>query len=312
MTLTCTITSGGADAPAGPAAGTWSIVAVDVDSRQTGVALATCVPAEHSISGPKPEEAGSGSGVVSYSVVGRVSPTVSFELARLVPGAGTIVAQGRVDRGNADRLDRPSALLIAGVPAGTIVEAATSDDPEFEERQYGVASLATRAANFTGRATNGWAGGTSEQFVSVQGNLLVGPEVVDRAMAVFREVGSRPSASLGDALMAALEAGSAEGGDRRCPSDQSALSAFIAVAGPDDRGEEPYLWLAAPSQSIGGDNPVALLRRAYDARQPTATETAPDTDGGPGPVWWALVPLATLVLGSALWAVRRRRRDSVV
>ena len=294
LALACSSTPGNTTAPVQPAAGTWSIVAVDVDSRETGVALATCVPAEPSISGPKPAVAGRGTDVVSYSVVGRVSPTVSFELARLVPGAGAIVAQGRVDRRNADRLDRASVLLVGGAPPGTIVEAATSDDPKFEERQYGVASLATRAANFTGRATNGWAGGTAEQIVSVQGNLLVGPEVVDRAMAVFREVGS------------------AEGGDRRCPSDQSALSAFIAVARPNDRGDEPYLWLAAPSQSIGGDNPVALLRWAYDARQPPAGNREKSSDEVPRLVWWALVPLATLVLASALWAVRRRRGGSVV
>ena len=187
------------------------------------------------------------------------------------------------------------------------MEAATSDDPKFEERQYGVASLAPRAASFTGRATNGWAGATSDQTVSAQGNLLVGPEVVDRAMAVFRDVSGQASATLADALMAALEAGSAEGGDRRCPSDQTALLAFIAVARPDDRGE-PYLWLAAPSQSIGGDNPVTLLRRAYDARHPPATETGQDDDGVPGPVWWALALLALLVVGGALWTLHQRRR----
>ena len=116
LALACTITPGGTDAPVGPAAGTWSIVAVDVDSREAGVALATCVPAEPSISGPKPAVAGSGRDDVSYSVLGGVSPTASFELARLVPGSGAIVAQGLVDRRNADRLDRAAELLLAGAP----------------------------------------------------------------------------------------------------------------------------------------------------------------------------------------------------
>ena len=300
------------DAATEAATGTWSIVAVNVESGEVGVALATCLQAEWSISGPGPAGTGGGTPVIGYRVLADASPNPLVELARLVPGVGVIVAQGLVDPRNADRLDRAAGLLVAGDPPEAVLDAATSDDPKFEGRQYGAVTLAEGVASFTGPATNAWAGGTTGEVVSVQGNILVCPEVVDRALAVFTEVSGRPSATHGDALMAALEAGSAAGGDRRCSREQTALSAFIAVARPGDHGEKPHLWLAAPAQSIGGDNPVALLRQAYDATKPPAEERGTDDNRVPAPVWWALVPLAALVVGSALWAVRRRRGDPVV
>ncbi len=76
-------------------------------------------------------------------------------------------------------------------------------------------------------------------------------------LAAFGRVDSQPETTLGDALIAALEAGASEGGDRRCPKEQTALTAFIAVARPDDTAEVPHLWLATQPQSVGGQAPFS-------------------------------------------------------
>ena len=115
---------------------------------------------------------------------------------------------------------------------------------------------------------------------------------------------SQPETTLGDALIAALEAGAAEGGDKRCPKEQTALIAFIAVARPDDTKEVPHLWLITQPQSIGGENPVSLLRQAYDA-------TPGRGDGTPRLVWWSITLIAPLLGGLALWTTLRRRRRGV-
>lgn len=98
--------------------------------------------------------------------------------------------------------------------------------------------------------------------VSVQGNLLAGPRVVADAMAAFRAAAADSATTLADRLLLALEAGAAAGGDVRCPG-QTALSAFLIVAGPDDRRDAQHLRLYVNGQPEGGANPVVLLRQRY-------------------------------------------------
>ena len=154
--------------------GTWSIVGVDVDSGEVGVALASCLGAELSISSAETAVLGQETGVRSYRIFGRMKGMESFELARLVPGVGAVVAQALVDSGNTTRLDRATARLVPGGPPEGVLEALTEGDSRFQERQYGVVTLAPDAANFTGSSTFGWAGATSGDGVTAQGNLLVG------------------------------------------------------------------------------------------------------------------------------------------
>ena len=289
------------------AAGTWSVVAVDPGTREVGVALATCVPADASIVASTLPGA-DGESVRVYKVGGNVAGGARLELAHLVTGAGAVVAQGLVDAGNARRLAVASAHLMAEGSAEAAIEAATADDQRSKERQYGVVSLRPSAASFTGSSANEWAGSASIDVVTAQGNLLVGAQVVEAAFSTFQQVNAPEVGSLADALMAALEAGSRQGGDRRCSPKQTALTAFLAVARPDDRGDTPHIWLAAPAQSPGGDNPVALLREAYDelADAPEAARSAEDRGWQ---VWWTLAiigPIALVLVLTAAWVVLRR------
>ena len=285
---------------------TWSVIAVDVETREVGAALATCVGLPHRVSASELASAEQNSSTISYSVHGIVGGDLSFELARLVSGVGVIVAQGLVDRENVDRLDRAAAQLVAGGSANSVIDAARIDDPGSDRRQYAVATLLPDVSNFTGSSTDDWASAQVAGSVSVQGNILVGPEVIEDALSAFGRVSSLPGATLGDALLSALEAGSAAGGDRRCPKSQSALSAFIVVVRADDAESIPHLWVSAPPQRMGGANPVTMLRESYDAAR-RSVQATPGSDGLP-PYWWTVAILASALIALTVWAAIRRSR----
>ena len=113
---------------------------------------------------------------------------------------------------------------------------------------------------------------------------LASPEVVAAALARFEQVRADCRSTLHDRLIAALEAGAASGGDRRCEPALAALSAFLEVAGPDDAPDAPSLRLVVtppfepapgiptllrqlvrPERATEYENPVKKLRAMYDA-----------------------------------------------
>ena len=253
----------GAIAPSNEySSGTWSIVAVDVAAAEVGVALATCVP-ENSKMSATAGGSGDDAGRMIYHVY-IDSSLGDIELARLLPGHGAIAAQAQGDPQNTERIDRVANRLLAGASPQDAIAAASSGDSSPETRQYGVATLAHGAANFTGSENLDWAGAVSGPSISAQGNILVGPAVVSAALEAFEAVMKQPDAVLADGLLAALEAGAREGGDKRCPREQTALTAFVAVARTSEQGDSLSRWLTVPAQRAGEQNPVTLLREAYD------------------------------------------------
>jgi uncharacterized Ntn-hydrolase superfamily protein len=213
------------------ASATWSITAVDPRTREVGIAGASCTP----------------------NVMG---------IAGVVPGRGVIAAQAMT---NGAARQRGMEMLRAGASPAEIVRTVTDStfDPVFFHQQYGVAALGHAPAAYTGAETDAWMGHATDADVSVQGNVLAGPQVVRDAMAAFRAAAADSAITLADRLLLALEAGGAAGGDARCPG-QTALSAFLIVAGPDDRRDAQHLRLYVNGQSEGGANPVSLLRQRYD------------------------------------------------
>lgn len=157
---------------------TFSIVAVDIDRRQVGVAVQSKYFAVGAVVG----WARAGVGAVATQALG---------LARYGPEI-----LGRLEAGAA-----PRAAL----------EAALAGDPMANQRQLGVVHADGRSAQHTGAACLDWAGGQTGEGFAAQGNILAGPQVVDEMVRAFRST----SASLAERLMAALEAAQAAGGDRR-------------------------------------------------------------------------------------------------
>src|SRR5690606_6737074 len=143
--------------------------------------------------------------------------------------------------------DQAVQLLAQGHTPQEVVDMVVAGDFGSATRQYGVVTLDGAAAGFTGASTSAWAGDVQSFGVTAQGNILYGPEVVDDALAAFEAPAPRCPFTLADRLMAALEAGSAQGGDNRCSQEQSALAAVIMVARPDDPMDSPYLDLRIPS-----------------------------------------------------------------
>ncbi len=301
-----------ADVSESRSSGTWSVVAVDADGGEVGVALATCVAGDFRLSQSTVSESENDAGRTIYQVYIDISLLGNVELARLLPGHGVIVAQAAVDPENSDRIDRAASRLMAGASAQEAVAAAMLGDSFVQTRQYGVATLAQGEANFTGDENSDWAGGVSGPSVSAQGNILVGPAVVSAPVEAFQEAMQQPGAVLSDGLIAALEAGSMAGGDNRCPREQTAQSAFLAVARTSDQGDTLSRWRTVPPQDIGEQNPVALLRQAYDRGESSQVEVNGIGSDGLPPFLLGLAALVVaFVLASGVavfWVVKRRRR----
>ena len=214
--------------------GTWSIVAVDADAAEVGVALATCVADDFKLSQSTVGGSGDDTGRTIYQIYLDTFLLGNVELARLLPGHGAIVAQAAVDSWNSDRIDRAASRLLVGASAQDVIAAATSSDSEFQARQYGVATLAHGEANFTGAENEDWPGGVTGPSASTQGNILVGPTVVSAPLETFQEVMKRPDAVLSDGLVAALEAGAMQGVtavvlESKRPSPQTPVDRLFAA-----------------------------------------------------------------------------------
>jgi uncharacterized Ntn-hydrolase superfamily protein len=237
--------------PLSTAHATWSVVAVDPRTGQVGAAGASCYPGVDTI-------------------------------ARVVPGKGAVVAQGLTSDAGRDHAIR---MLQEGNAAKKVVETIKSSrvDKSFfvvrQLRQYGVASLhegVASVASSTGMLTRGARGSREAAGVSVQGNILASDRVLDKTLEQF--VKTPKSCGMAIALLNALEAGAREGGDKRCPAEQGALSAFLIVAQVGDNANAPTIRLIAPDQPRGGANPVLLLRktlRDHFARHASAVEGCP-------------------------------------
>jgi uncharacterized Ntn-hydrolase superfamily protein len=117
--------------------------------------------------------------------------------------------------------------LSRGQSAADALAAATAADPGREERQVGVVGM-TDEATWTGAECMDWAGGRTGRdgpnAFAIQGNILVGEQVVADMEEAWRATDGKP---LHRRLMAALLAGDAAGGDRR-----GRQSAAIIVRSP--------------------------------------------------------------------------------
>lgn len=102
-------------------------------------------------------------------------------------------------------------LLQAGRPASEVVEVLTGDDEGREHRQLGAVDRHGGAATYTGSQCFEWAGGRTGKGCACQGNILVGPQVVDALLTSFES----STGALVDRLLGALALADLEGGDRR-------------------------------------------------------------------------------------------------
>jgi hypothetical protein len=256
---------------AGPAFATWSVIAIDQDTQRVVMAAASCVDTTDN--------------------------AMRDAIAVIVPGKGVAACQAAADNTHQNQM-----LVFQELQKGTdprrIIEM-LSADPQFQSRQFGILDMQGRAAGHSGLqnsfetlAAHGQVSGT-RIYYQVQGNTIRSGAIAKAAKALADAKGS-----LTDRVMAALEAGDANGGDVRCscpppPADgtaglpcdnKHAHVAFILMANPSDPSGASHndgkyaLYLTAsqpsPDHPLGAKsgeslNPVKTLRIRYDAWRKT-------------------------------------------
>lgn len=207
---------------------TFSIVGVDPETGETGAAVTT-----------------------RNACVGNGVPWVRVGVGAVATQASTRTQYGW------ELLD----MIEEGMSPSEALAAALAEDEGVESRQVGVIALDGRSAQHTGSRPGPWAGHRAGANYATQGNVLVGPEVLEAVATTF-EATEGSGLHLADRLIAAMEAGQAAGGDRRYGRMQSAA---VVVADPRegmarrDDGQTVHVNICEHPE------PVGEMRRVYDA-----------------------------------------------
>ena len=193
---------------------TWSILARDPATGALGAALATRFFA---------------AGALCLHVEGGVAALATQAMVNPLYAAGAM-----------------PRLRVAADPA-VVVGDLVGPDLGGAHRQLHIVDAQGRIAQHTGAACIGWAGSVQAPGVSVAGNMLAGPAVVQATLDAFQTA----TGAFAERLMIAMEAGEAAGGDKR-----GRQSAALKVCTAD-----PY-----PDLDIRTDDhpdPLAELRRLH-------------------------------------------------
>ena len=200
---------------------TYSIVACDPVASQWGVAVQS-----------------------KFLAVGSVVPWAE-------PHVGAIATQSWANpRYGPDGLE----LLRSGQTAEEAVAALTGADEGREHRQLGVVDSSGRAATFTGKECQDWAGGRTGECYAAQGNILVSAATVDALAATFE---SNSHLELAERLIECLAAAQAAGGDRR---GQQSASLLIVEK---DAGYAKLSDTVVDLRVDDHERPLAELRRLF-------------------------------------------------
>ncbi len=173
-------------------------------------------------------------------------------------GVGVVATQAIVDVSYGPQ---SLELLRQGVRPAQVVERVLRDDPNprperwnVEGRQFSVMNSRGEVATHTGPRASDWAGQKVGRYVSAQGNILAGPEVVEEMVRAF----DATEGHLSLRLIAALEAGQAAGGDRR--GMQSAAMLIVQEDGGVWLNNDVVLRLQVDDH----DEPITELRRLVE------------------------------------------------
>jgi len=158
---------------------TWSIIARDAASGRIGIAVATC----------------------NFAVGARVP--------HIRTGVGAVCSQALT---NPFFGPRGLALLTAGGTAEDVVRMLMMADGGRDHRQVHVMDREGRFAAATGAQCVGWCGHLIRATISVAGNMLAGPQVVEATADAYE---AAPALPLPERLIRAMQAGEAAGGDKR-------------------------------------------------------------------------------------------------
>ena len=187
---------------------TFSIVAVDPITGEVGSAGASCIAG-------------------------------SIIISDMHPGVGVIHTQSYW---NGSNQNNASNLMDDGASPDEIIDYLINNDiannPSI--RQYGAVDLIEggRSAAYTGENCFDYKGHILGDTYSIQGNILLGSEILENMESEFLNT----QGGLSQRLMASLQGANTPGADTRCMNDSlSSLSAFIRLAKYDDLDNNYYL-----------------------------------------------------------------------
>lgn len=103
-------------------------------------------------------------------------------------------------------------LLEQGMDAAAVIASLTAGDDGRAQRQLHVLPFKGPAAAWTGASCVEWCGDLASDGLSVAGNMLAGPRVIEASAEAFER---SKGLSLAERLLAAMDAGEAAGGDKR-------------------------------------------------------------------------------------------------
>lgn len=224
---------------------TFSIIAADPDTGEIGAAGATCVD-----------------GIAQWGGI--------KVLNKVIPGRGGVNAQAWICLNPHINLDNAIDQMETGLSPEEIIlwlqenDAcnAQSFNPAF--RQYGVVDFDEdgniRTAAFTGSSADDWKGHIAGDNYAIQGNILIGEEVLSQMEAGFLET----EGTLAEKLMAAMQGANIPGADSRClERGTSSTSAFLSVYTLEDLIDQPSTLLDVMEVPFGME-PIDSLQTLFD------------------------------------------------
>lgn len=217
---------------------TFSIVAIDPETGEVGSAGASCVD------------------LIAFNIL-----DAGF-LGELFPGVGAINTQASYTAVNQTRA---RSRMNAGDTPQEIIDVVVASDFNPTIRQYGIAAFVggePQTAGHTGENCITYANHILGPTYAIQGNILLGPEILENMEAMFLQT----EGDLAHKLMAALQGANAVGADTRCePNGTSSLFAFIKVAQPDDQFNAPSFSLSVRTRDGEGIEPIDSLQVNFDS-----------------------------------------------
>jgi uncharacterized Ntn-hydrolase superfamily protein len=177
-------------------------------------------------------------------------PNVGVSIPFARAGVGAVATQSYC---NTSFGPRGLALLENGATPEQALAVLTGTDPQRDYRQVGIIDAQGRAASFTGTRCFDWSGSLIGTCCAAQGNTLAGPTVVESMVRAFEST----AGPLAVRLMAALQAGQAQGGDRR--GQQSAALKVVRAGGGYGGFDDRYAEISVYDHP----RPIDELERLY-------------------------------------------------
>jgi uncharacterized Ntn-hydrolase superfamily protein len=231
--LVAVLFAAGADAarPAGPLAHTYSIVARDPATGQLGVAVQS-----------------------HWFQVGTVVPWAEA-------GVGAVATQSFVEVSYGPK---GLALMAGGWSPEEALAQLTAADPQSAVRQVAMVDAQGRAAAFTGERCIDAAGHQTGDGYSVQANLMDKPTVWPAMARAYEAALADPAVDFPGALLAALEAGEAEGGDIRGKQSAALLVVRARTTGTPWRDRLVDLRVDDAPEPLAELRRLLVRHRAYE------------------------------------------------